>query len=263
MKTLLALTCLLSLAIPSFAQTPDTLQVQGKDLNFKALQLGDYDYILYFKKDKDSAAKRFYLIKMTVEAKQYHNKPAYVIDQKWDHDSVAHISHSVFDAKDFSTLFHDTYWRQLGYAMVFDFETKKVDFRIVDPGTNIPDSDKVSTIKDFNESFEKYNLNWHEDLIIYSLLPYKDKRTFAINFFDPGSGPSQVAMYTVTGSDSLIDRDGKKIDCWVLNRYHDNEAPAKGYQRFWIAKKSREVLKEEDASSRGYRYKFKLGVAGV
>lgn len=265
MKLIPVLAFLLTLTISGFGQSPDTLWVQGKDLNLKALQLGDYDYVMYFKKAKDSVAKRFYLIKMSVESKSYHNRPAYIINQKWDHDSVAHISYSVFDAKDFSTLYHDTYWKQLGFAMVFDFENKKVDFRMVDSGAKmIADSDRVGVTKDFDESFAKYNLNWHEDLIIYSLLPYKDRRTFAINFFDPGSGPSQVAMYTVIGSDNLVGRGGEKIDCWMLNRYHDNAVPTKGYQRFWIDKKSNEVLKEEDyMGAKGYRYKFKLGVAGV
>src|SRR5580692_7104698 len=157
MKLIPVLAFLLTLTISGFGQSPDTLWVQGKDLNLKALQLGDYDYVMYFKKAKDSVAKRFYLIKMSVESKSYHNRPAYIINQKWDHDSVAHISYSVFDAKDFSTLYHDTYWKQLGYAMVFDFENKKVDFRMMDSGAKmIADSDRVGVTKDFDESFAKY-----------------------------------------------------------------------------------------------------------
>jgi hypothetical protein len=65
-------------------------------------------------------------------------------------------------------------------------------------------------------------------------------------------------MYTVTGSDFLTDQDSKKINCWVLN-YSDGP---NGYERFWISKRTKEVLKEEDFSARGYRYKIKLGISG-
>jgi|GEM_PF-3138364 len=33
-------------------------------------------------------------------------------------------------------------------------------------------------------------------------------------------------------------------------------------QTFWISKATREVLKEEDHSPSGYRYKFKIGISG-
>jgi hypothetical protein len=34
-----------------------------------------------------------------------------------------------------------------------------------------------------------------------------------------------------------------------------------GYQRFWIDKKSLEVLKEEDSFNGGYRHKLKMKVS--
>jgi hypothetical protein len=39
--------------------------------------------------------------------------------------------------------------------------------------------------------------------------------------------------------------------------------PEKGYERFWIAKKTHEVLKLENynGEGQGYRYKVKLGIA--
>jgi hypothetical protein len=35
-----------------------------------------------------------------------------------------------------------------------------------------------------------------------------------------------------------------------------------GYQRFWISKKTREVLKEADQFPTGFRYKMKIGISG-
>jgi hypothetical protein len=264
MKIFLALALLLSITISSFAKNRDTLHVQPKDIDLKHLQTGDFGYILYHKKTKDGPALRITLVKMNVESQVYHGKSAFVIKQQWDYDTVMHTSYSVFDAKDFSTILHDTYWKQLGYSMKFDFETKKVEFKNVSYKGEIPDSIKTSVIKDFNQSFDKYNLNWHEDLIVYTILPYKENRTFAINYYDPGFGKAEEVMYSVTGSDTLVGRSGEKVDCWVLNHYTDDKFPEKGYERFWIAKKTNEVLKEEDfgGPAYGYRYKLKLGISG-
>ena len=155
------------------AQKGDTLHVRPADLNIKGLQTGDYSYLIIRQKARDSPATSMILAKMSVTRENYHDKPAIVVRQQWDRDSVVHKAYTVFDARDFSTLLHDTYWRVLGFAMVFDFETRKFDSRAV--GKPIPDSVKTSCEQEFAASFGAYNLNWHDDLVIYSMLPYKEK----------------------------------------------------------------------------------------
>jgi len=237
-------------------QKGDTLYVRPADLNIKGLQTGDYSYLIVRQKAKDSPAMSMVLAKMTVSRETYHNKPAIVVRQQWDRDSMIHKAYTVFDAGDFSTILHDTYWRIQGYAMVFDFETRKFDSRAV--SRSIPDSVRTSCEEELAASFGAYNLNWHDDLVIYSMLPYKENRTFIINYYDPGFGKPEPVAYTVTGSDLLIDRGGASIDCWLLE--HTDEH---GTEKFWISKRSREVLKEEDHGKNiGYRFKYKLGVAG-
>ena len=81
-----------------------------------------------------------------------------------------------------------------------------------------------------------------------------------INYYDPGFGKAEEVAYSVTGSDFLHGRNGEKIDCWVLNHI-DTTVPS-SYERFWIAKKTNEVLKEEDFYGGGYRYKLKIGISG-
>jgi hypothetical protein len=239
------------------AQKGDTLHVRPADLNIKGLQTGDYSYLIIRQKAKDSPATSMILAKMSVTRETYHDKPAIVVRQQWDRDSVVHKAYTVFDARDFSTLLHDTYWRVLGFAMVFDFETRKFDARTV--GKTIPDSVKTSCEAEFAASFGVYNLNWHDDLVIYSMLPYKENRTFLINYYDPGFGKPEEVPYTVTGSDVLTDRGGAAVDCWVLEHGDEN-----GTEKYWISKKGREVLKEEDhGKSGGYRFKLKVGVSGV
>ena len=252
---LIALVALVSLSVS--AQKKDTLRVQAADLNIKGLQTGDYSYLIVRQKALDSPAMSMIIAKMNVARETFRGKQAIVVRQQWDRDSMIHKAYTVFDAGDFSTLLHDTYWRVLGYSMVFDFETRKFDSRpVLHP---IPDSVRTSCEQELTGSFGAYNLNWHDDLVIYSMLPYKENRTFVINYYDPGFGKPTEVPYTVTGSALLTDRGGAGVDCWILE--HDDENAT---EKYWISKKTREVLKEEDhiLKSGGYRFKYKLGVAG-
>lgn len=235
----------------------DTMRVKASDLDIKGLQTGNYNYLIIFQNALDSPAKGMTFVRMSVERGVYHQKPAITIRQQWDRDSVIHRAYSVFDAGNFATLLHDTYWSRLGYSMVFDFEARTFDSKMV--LRSIPDSIRASAEKELAGSLGAYNLNWHDDLVIYSMLPYKESRTFVINYYDPGFGAPQEVSYTVTGSDWLVNRGGDKIDCWVLS--HSEEGAT---EKYWISKKGHEVLKEEDHILRTglYRFKYKLGVAG-
>jgi hypothetical protein len=261
MKVILTFTALFILSTFAMAKGADTLRIQSGDIDMKALQKGQYSYIIFTKKRKDGPAMKTTLVKISVEPQLYHNRPAIIIKQEWDRDTVVHAAYSVFDAKDFSTIEHDSWWQRLGYSMKFDFDEKKVTYKSDDPNKNVPDSIIKKGTDDFNGSFAKYNLNWHADLIIYQLLPYKENRTFIINYYDPGFGKAEEVAYTVTGTDTLSGRDGEKTDCWVLN-FIDKDHPGT-YERFWISKKTKEVLMEEDFYNGGYRYKVKLGISGV
>jgi hypothetical protein len=154
-------------------------------------------------------------------------------------------------------VFHETWWKRLGYTATFDFMAKRVEFK-----GPIEGSKKAEIVEDFNQSFETYNLCWHSDLIIFPLLPYKDRRTFVIKFYDPGAGKSRDATYDVTGSEFLVASDGSKIDCWVMQHRFEIPSGGSGTQRFWISKRTHQVLKEEDQTPSGYRYKFKMAVSG-
>ena len=257
MKNVLCGLIFLFVASAARAQNGDTIHVQPADLNIKGLQTGHYTYLIVRQKAKDSPATSMILAKMSVHREMYHNKPAIIVRQQWDRDSIVHKAYTVFDARDFSTLLHDTYWRAYGFSMIFDFETRKFDSKNID--RPIPDSIKTSCEQEFAASFGAYNLNWHDDLVIYSMLPYKENRTFMINYYDPGFGKPAEVGYSVTGSDILTDRGGASIDCWILEHGDEN-----GTEKFWISKKTREVLKEEDHGKNwGYRFKYKLGVSAV
>jgi hypothetical protein len=94
------------------------------------------------------------------------------------------------------------------------------------------------------------------------LLPYKEGRKFVIKFYDPGFGKAQDAKYDVTGSESLLGSDGSRIDCWVMQHNFEIPSGGNGTQRFWISKRTHEILKEEDKTPDGYRYKLKIAISG-
>lgn len=262
MKLFLSLALLFPFTFSTFAKSADTIKESAGTLELQHLRKGELDYVQFIKKTKDGPASRISLIKFKVAIKPYNNKPAIHVTQQWEYDTVVHKGFTVFDPEDFSNIYHETYWKRLGYSMNLDFAAKTIDFMNVNNKAGVPDSIKAEIAKDFNNSFKKFNLNWHADMLIYALLPYKEGRTFIINFYDPGFGPSEEGAYTVTGSEALKRRNGDSIECWVLDNCVDHEAPEKGYERYWISKKTHEVLKLENfmGEGRGYRYKVKLGV---
>lgn len=130
-------------------------------------------------------------------------------------------------------------------------------------GMDISDSDtskaNSSRRKAFVSATQQYTLNWHLDLEVFPLLPYKEGRTFAINFYDPGFGAAKLVYYAVTGSQKLTGFDGQAIDCWTL--VHTDNERGSNKEVFYISKKTREVLKLEQEFSGRFRYKIKLPFA--
>ena len=99
------------------------------------------------------------LAKMSVERTTYHSRYwRSSVRQQWDfRDSVVHRAYTVFDAATFATLLHDTYWRALGYSMVFDFDAKKFCFKTV-PARYSGFGAEELRVDELAGSFGAYNL---------------------------------------------------------------------------------------------------------
>jgi len=258
MKRSCAIALLVLFTLGASAQKADTLVVGSHVLEMQNLQLGNSVYVVYFKKTADGPAERITLVRISVEPTTVNGRKLFQITQRWESgDEVVHTAKTLHDANDFSTVFHETWWKRLGYSTIFDFTARRVDFK-----DSVEDSVKSKIIEDFNQSFGNYNLCWHSDLVIFPLLPYKQGRTFIIKFYDPGFGKAKDATYQVTGSKFLVSSDGNKIDCWVMEHKFEVPAGGSGTQRLWISKRTHEVLKEEDQQPSGYRYKLKIGISG-
>ncbi|RFS18349.1 hypothetical protein [Emticicia sp. C21] len=243
----------LCFSFASYAQ--DTVWVDATKVNTKFLKEGTNRYLVYFKMNKDAGRSRPQFWTRNVSFENYNGKEAIVVKQEWeDRDSVVHTVKSVCDKKTFAPLYHQSWWKARGTGE-FDFVNKTAKVN----NSPITEADTTKNKKFVWQAFEKalnqYTLNWHLDLEVFPLMPYKANTTYMIPFYEPGSLAPKFESYTVTGSGELAGYDNQKVDCWLLT--HES----KGYREvFWISKKTHEVLKlENEIGKDRWRYKVKLG----
>ncbi|MFN8253056.1 MAG: hypothetical protein U0V75_14405 [Ferruginibacter sp.] len=248
---------LVCFAFSANAQKKDTVFIDGKKINTSVLKEGVHRYLVYFKNGESAPRSDAQFWTIRIERAMEAGKPVIAVTQEWEHkDTVLHKAWSVCDANTMQPITHKIWWNipRLGSTSV-DFRSNIVDFN----GKQLDDTDTARTAKRiwtaFKSAKDKYLLNWHLDLEVFSTLPYKDGTVFVIPFYDPGTGaPFEKVVYAVKGSASLDGYDGQQIPCWLL--VHESEG---NKEIFWISKKTREVLKLEQQFGKMYRYKIKLG----
>lgn len=231
----------------------DTVYIKPGQVNTKVLIPGTHRWLVYFKMGADSPRTMFNIWSRHIERKQFQGKDAFEIKQVWeDKDSIMHTTLSFSDAKDFRTLFHQSWWKQRG-STSYNFLTGEASIN----DKKITAADTALRIKRTRDGFDtaltQYSLNWHLDLEVFPQLPYQNNRTFMINFYDPGYSQPKWVAYTVTGNGKLPGLDGQEADCWLLE--HDD---TNNKEIFWISKKTKEVLKLEQQFGKMFRYKIKL-----
>ena len=253
-KTILALAILVLISFQGIAQKRDTVTIDASMVNTQVLKPGVNRYLVYFKNGRDSSRINFQMWTRKIEFVNFKGREAISVTQEWeDNSQITHKVYSVNNKKTFAPLFHDTWWKRSGSAK-FDFIDKTAYFR----DTLLSASDTLKAKKNMYGAFiqaqDQYVLNWHLDLEVFSILPYKENTTFAINFYDPGFSAPSKQLYSVTGSGSLTGYEDQKVDCWLLT--HESRG---NKETFWISKKTREVLKLEQEFQGRFRYKIKLG----
>ncbi|MDE3253727.1 MAG: hypothetical protein KGO92_13050 [Bacteroidota bacterium] len=241
---------------PSFAEKRDTLVITPENIHMNKLHPGTQRWLVYFKMGKESSRTRFSIWTRTIDYFPYKGREAIRIRQEWENnDTIYHKAYSICDRKSFEPLYHET-WNKGNTTTSFDF----VDKTAVVNGKSIAvltsDSIHRKQYQAFEQSLHQYKLNWHLDLETFSLLPYRDQVTFAINFYEPGYSAPKLVYYTVTGSRILPGYDGQPVDCWLLE--HDDQERMKNEEKFYISKKTGEVLQLEQAFGGMFRYKVKI-----
>lgn len=249
MKLLLTKILLVGITFNTFAQK-DTIFVDAKNLKINNLHFGKSTYLIYTKKGKDQPAQNQTLVQMSVSKESHNGKDAVSIKQSWyEKDTISHTAFSLLNAHDLSTIQHNYWWKRTGQNISLDFEKKTANIE-----GKVSEIQKEKFLKDFNATTESgYFLNWHTDLVLFPLFPFKENAVFKVKFHDPGIQKPTLEVYKVIKSEVI-----EGTDCWVLEYTLPRNM---GYQRFWIAKKAKEVIKEEDSFNGMFRYKFKMIVS--
>ncbi len=242
----------------SYGQYADTVVINQDNVNTKQLREGTAVYLVYFKMKKDSVRTMTQFWTRTINKASYNGADAITVSQSWeDKDSIVHTTKSICNSKTFAPLYQYSWWKRGGRitSSIFDFVNKKAE---VDekPLTEADTAkNRKAAWQAFAKAYNQYTLNWHLDLEVFPILPYKKDRVFSIPFYDPGFSAPKQLIYSVIGEDKLVGYNNQKIDCWLL------EHTDKGSKEvFWISKKTKEVLKlEQQINNTIYRYKIKLG----
>lgn len=224
--------------------------IRAGDLQLKYLPLGTKQYLVYIK-TKEGLKKGIWLWERTTSRELFHEQPSITIRQQWTTSDTGFNSRqitSVVNANDFTPVYHTTTNPKTGKE-AYNFHT-----------TEIVTADSIADAgrKDFKMVITEPAFNWELDLETFPLLPLKEGKTFAVNFYHPGSktGPAWY-NYTVTGSEKLKTTNGETVDCYKLYTEYANN---RGNSTWWLSKKTHEVLKMEEHFGAITRYKLKLAV---
>ncbi len=225
----------------------DTIDIAKPDLITAQLKPGLHQYLVYFENPKKKRLGNPSLWNRNVVFKKFKGEDVIEIEQNWyGNDTLFNrYVYSISKRKTFEPIYHKT--KMKGATEAFDFTPTKVT-----------GSDSVANNMkgDLDVRLAAPTLNWEVDLEVFSTLPIKKEgQRFFINFYHPGGRMApQYHEYAIIGSDKIKVVNDQDLDCWKMKiEYGPNS-----WAIFWIAKKSKEVLKMQEFYGSGYRYKVKL-----
>lgn len=229
----------------------DTIRLKDHRLNTATLKPGMRQYLVYFQSPKKSKSLGYWLWLRDTKVETRNGRQVLVTSQHWyGNDSTSYRTvYSVNNKSDFAPIYHAE--NVAGKNRAYNWGAG-----------NIKGADTIANNmhKDFLLDFTSPNFNWNLDIETFQMLPLAAGKTFAINFYDAGLGKPDYIIYKVIGSEVIKTMDDQMVDCWKLfNESEHNGQHAT--ETFWISKKGREFIKEEDSFPGGYRYKVKLPAA--
>jgi hypothetical protein len=264
----LALPAMLAVAIASFlpsaqarpADAPAVYTVVPPDMHLEHLRPAKMTYLVYMHGAEGTGISRAMLATSEVKRERIDGADAWVIEQHWeDETGTMHTARTVHAASDIATLAQTSTWKR---------PTATITTSVVPAegrGTvegELPDAARERMQAGFAAMKDGWWFNWHSDLVLLPLLPYEKGGTLRVHLFDVGMPAPMDVDYIVTGERRLQGADGGTFDCWLVET--ESGKPGSGnYQRFWIDKASRVVIKEEDVFNGQYRSKVLLSVPAV
>lgn len=250
-----ALSLALFLCLPLAAAAATPTRVDPADLHLDRLRPATMTYLVYMHGPAGTGIKRAMLATSEVKHERVDGQDAWVIEQHWeDENGTSHTARTVHAAKDVATLSQTSSWTRPDRRITTRVEPAQGRGSIEG---ELPDAAREAMQAGFATMNDGWWMNWHSDLTLLPLLPYEKGGTLRIRLFDVGMAEPTDVDYVVLGERTLVGGDGRRRDCWLVET--ESGKPGRGsYQRFWIDKASRVVVKEEDVFNGMYRSKVLL-----
>lgn len=249
---------LASIAAGAIAAEP--LRVTPSDLHMDRMHPATLTYLVYFHGAPGAGIQRAMLATTKVNRERVNGTDAWVIEQNWqDETGQVHTARTVHASKDAATLSQTSGWNRTTarYTSTVEPTTGRGSIE-----GELPPEMRQKMEAGFATMQDGWWMNWHSDLTLLPLLPYEKGGTLRIRLFDVGMAAPMDVDYTVAGERKLQGSDGTIYDCWLVET--ESGSPGLGnYQRFWIDKARRIVVKEEDFFNGQYRSKVLLSVPAV
>ncbi|RAJ06778.1 hypothetical protein LX64_01905 [Chitinophaga skermanii] len=248
----LAVACAMMLCSAQLSAQVDTIRV-GQLLP-QYLKPGNTKYLVYMEDSTSGAKIGASIWERTTNIEEVNGKKAFVVKQHWyniDTMNSQRIIVSYCDAKTFLPIYHEAISQnKKGVG-----RTEKFEFT---PGKIAAPNDEKLTNKGFTLNTSEPTFNWELDMETFVQLPLKVGKTFAVNFYHPGSPQKpQFYLYNVPAEETLTSTQGTKLRCWKLT----TAMPQMKYTcTWWIDQKTRTVVKMEEAFSGKYRYKLLMSI---
>ena len=260
LSPILALASFLPAARAQPADAPAVATIAPADMHLEFLRPATMTWLVYMHGAAGTGISRAMLATSEVKRERVDGADAWVIEQHWeDETGTMHTARTVHAASDVATLSQTSTWTR---------PTGKITMSVVPAegrGTvegEVPDAARERMQAGFTAMKDSWWFNWHSDLVLLPLLPYEKGGTLRVHLFDVGMPAPMDVDYIVAGDRRLQGADGTAYDCWLVET--ESGKPGSGnYQRFWIDKASRVVLKEEDVFNGQYRSKVLLTVPAV
>lgn len=114
---------------------------------------------------------------------------------------------------------------------------------------DLPDNSR----KDFLQLATVAPYNFETDMELFQALPLALAYRVRVPFYEAGQGQDEPQYYTykVVGEDKIAAADGHMIDCWIVGI--DSSDPEWGTTRFWFAKKTQVMMREQTDLKGGVR----------
>lgn len=245
---------LLALAVGN-ASADTVTRVNPEDLHISSLRPTTSTYLVYFHGVADTGIKRAMLATSRVSHDDSGGQDNWVIDQHWESEGgVVHTAHTVHSGQDIATLTQTSAWLTPDRNITTYIEPGKATGHVQG---ELPEASLATMRAGFASMNQGWWMNWHSDLPLLPLLPFEKGGTLRIRMFDVGMAAPIDVDYTVLGDRNLTGADGLSHACWLVET-ESGKPGSNSFQRFWIEKTTRVILKEEDASARGYRTKLLL-----